>query len=233
MKNRIVLIPAYRPENNFINLIKKLIQHDFIIIVVDDGSGKEYKQIFDATSKYAKIISYKENKGKGYAIKEGLKYIKDKYKTYIVITMDCDLQHSVNDAIKLSKISEKEDNVLLLGKRIRNKNTPLRSRIGNSITRYIFKIITKKDIYDTQTGLRVFTNQIIDILINTKGERYEYEMNVLLNCIKENIEIKEVEVQTIYINNNHSSHFKAIKDSYLIYKNIIQYKREERKHVRK
>lgn len=226
MKNKIVLIPAYQPENNFTDLVKELAEHNFIIVVVNDGSGIKYQDIFNKVSKYAKIISYEENHGKGYALKEGLKYIKNKYDSYIVITMDCDCQHLVSDAIKLSKISEQKNDILLLGKRNRNKNIPLRSRIGNSITSYILRHITKKYIYDTQTGLRSFTNKIIDILIKTEGDRYEYEMNVLLNCIQQNIEINEVEIQTIYINNNHNSHFKLIKDSYLIYKDIIKYRKK-------
>ena len=70
---------------------------------------------------------------------------------------------------------------LVLGKRIRNKDVPLRSKIGNSITRLIFKLITKNDIYDTQTGLRSFSNKLEDYMLNINGDRYEYEMNALLN----------------------------------------------------
>lgn len=223
MKEKIVLIPAYEPENNFITLIEKLSFTDLKIIVIDDGSGDNYKDIFDQISKHAKVISYKENKGKGYAIKKGLKYIKENYSSFIVVTMDCDGQHTIEDALKLIDISKENENTLILGKRIRSNKTPIRSRIGNSITRFIYRTTTGLDIYDTQSGLRAFTDKIIDFLINIEGDRYEYEMNVLLECSKNKIKIKEVEITTIYIDNNSNSHFDTVKDSLLVYKEIIKF----------
>ena len=223
MKTKIALIPAYEPENKFIDLIKELSTTDFEIIVIDDGSGDNYKDIFDKVSKYAKVISYQINKGKGHALKTGLKYIKDNYSSYIVVTMDCDGQHTVKDAINLTNVCQENDNTLILGKRIRSNKTPTRSRIGNSITRFIYKITTGLDVYDTQSGLRAFSDKLIDFLINIDGDRYEYEMNVLLECPKHNIKIKEVEITTIYIDNNSNSHFNTIKDSILVYKEIIKF----------
>lgn len=235
MRKEIILIPAYHPQENFIDLIKDLTNYNFTIIVVNDGSGSKYNKIFKEISKYAKVISYKENQGKGYALKKGLKYIKKNYKRYIICTMDCDYQHTITDSIKLINQSKKDSDKLLLGKRIRTNKTPLRSKIGNSITRYIYRKITKVDIYDTQTGLRTFTEKLIDFMINIPGNRYEYEMNVLLNCHKYNIQIKEIEIETVYLDNNANSHFNSLKDSYLIYKNIFKYAKKERedKNVRK
>ena len=223
MKEKIVLIPAYEPENNFITLIEELSLTDLKIIVIDDGSGDNYKDIFDQISKHAKVISYKENKGKGYAIKTGLKYIKENYSSFIVVTMDCDGQHTIEDAIKLIDISKENENTLILGKRIRSNKTPIRSRIGNSITRFIYRTTTGLDVYDTQSGLRAFTDKIIDFLINIDGDRFEYEMNVLLECPKNKIKIQEIEITTIYIDNNSNSHFDTIKDSLLVYKEIIKF----------
>lgn len=223
MKTKIVLIPAYEPQDNFIDLVKELSKTEFKIIVIDDGSGEKYQNIFSQISKYAKVLSYKKNKGKGYAIKTCLKYIKDSFSSYVVVTMDCDGQHTIKDAINLANISEKNSNSLIIGKRIRSKKTPIRSRIGNSITRFIYKITTNLDVYDTQSGLRAFTDELTDFLINIEGNRYEYEMNVLLECPKQKIKIKEVEIETIYINNNENSHFNTIKDSLLVYKEIIKF----------
>lgn len=153
----------------------------------------------------------------------GLKYIKDNYKTYIIITMDSDGQHTVADAIKLSDECIKHNNALILGKRLRSNKTPLRSRFGNTITRFVYRITTGIDIYDTQTGLRAFSNKLTDFLINIEGERFEYEMNVLLEAPHHNIELIEIKIDTIYIDNNSGSHFNTLKDSFLIYKNIIKF----------
>ena len=138
---------------------------DFKIIVVNDGSNESYDNIFNKVKAYAKVISYNTNKGKGYALKTGLKYIKDNYKTYIVITMESDGQHTVTDTIKLSEEGIKHNNALILGKRLRSNKTPLRSRFGNTITRFVYRITTGIDIYDTQTGLRAFSNKLTDFLI--------------------------------------------------------------------
>ena len=222
-KRIIILIPSYEPDNKLINLVHELSKESMDIILIDDGSGVNYKDIFNKCRKYTTIISYRLNKGKGYALKTGLKYIKDNYKEpYIVVTMDSDGQHRVNDAKKLIKEINANEKTLILGKRIRNDSTPLRSKIGNSITRFIYRLATGLDIYDTQSGLRVFNNLLVDFLMGIEGNRFEYEMNVLLKCASEEIKIKEVEIETIYIDNNSGSHFNTLKDSYRIYKDIIK-----------
>ena len=221
---KIILIPSYEPDEKLIELINKINQKEFNIVIVNDGSKKEYDIIFNRLPKNIKLISYQTNKGKGYALKKGLEYIKETWKgNYIVITMDSDGQHRIEDAQKLCNYSEKHPNALVLGKRKRLETTPIRSKIGNTITRSIYKLTTGLDIYDTQTGLRTFTNQLIDFLLKIEGERFEYEMNVLLLAAKNNIPIKEIEIKTIYIENNKKSHFKTIKDSILVYKEIIKF----------
>lgn len=223
-EKNIILIPAYEPKDILIKIVKALSKEDFDTIIVDDGSGINYKEIFNKCEKYAKVISYEENQGKGYALKIGLKHIKDNYKEpYIVVTMDSDGQHIINDANKLIKEIQYSEKELILGKRIRNEKTPLRSKIGNSITRFVYKITTGLDVYDTQTGLRVFNHNLIDYLLEIEGNRFEYEMNVLLKCALDKIKIKEVEISTIYIDNNSGTHFNAVKDSYRIYKDIIKH----------
>ena len=220
-KKLIVLIPSYEPDENLTKLIKNLKKNKITSIVVDDGSGKDYKEIFDNLD--TKVISYENNQGKGHALKEGYKYIKDNYKEYIVVTMDSDGQHRIEDAINLYNYILKNDDTLVLGKRPRGEKTPLRSKIGNGITRFVFHIVSGQDVYDTQTGLRAFSNKLMDYMLKVKGERFEYEMNVLLYAKNNKIPIKEIEIETIYIDNNSKSHFNAIKDSFKVYKEIIKF----------
>lgn len=221
---KIALIPAYETDEKLIKLVEELIQQDIIIVVVDDGSGEKYKDIFSNIKDKVRLISYPQNKGKGYALKTGLNCINNEFKeNYIVVTMDSDGQHTVYDAIKLCEYVEKNPNELVLGKRIRNTKTPLRSRLGNSITKIVYKIATGINIYDTQTGLRAFSNILTDKMLNIEGDRYEYEMNVILKLPKEGVKIKEIEIETIYIDNNSGSHFNALKDSARIYKQIIKF----------
>lgn len=223
MRKNIALIPSYKPDDKLIKLVKELKKENIFVIIVDDGSGDEYRQIFEECKQYAHVISYGQNKGKGYALKTGMLYIKENYKEFIIVTMDSDGQHTVKDALKLFDYIKNNQEKLVLGKRIRSNKTPIKSRVGNEITRIIYKVTTGINIYDTQTGLRAFSDKLIDYMLEIKGDRYEYEMNVLLYLKKNNIKVKELEIETIYINNNNGSHFKGVKDSIKIYKQIIKY----------
>ena len=119
--------------------------------------------------------------------------------------MDSDGQHKVSDAQKLCDYIKYNQDCIVIGKRIRSNKTPVRSRIGNSITKVIYNLVTGNNIYDTQTGLRAFSYRLIDFNLGVKGDRYEYEMNVLLEAPLDNIKIKEIEIETIYIDNNSNS----------------------------
>ena len=221
---KIILIPSYEPDINLVNLVKKIDLKEYDIVIVNDGSNNNYNKYYNACIKYAKVIGYKNNKGKGYAIKTGLNYIKNKYiNNYIVVTMDSDGQHDINDAYKLCNYVINNPYTYTLGKRLRGDNTPLRSKIGNRITKVVYSMCCNIEIYDTQTGLRAFSDKLVDFMLSIEGNRFEYEMNCLLMASRNNINIKEIEIKTIYIDNNSHTHFNTIKDSYLIYKNIIKY----------
>ena len=160
----IILIPSYEPDDKLIKLLKS-IDKSYHIIVVDDGSGENYSNIYEEAHEYAHVISYEENKGKGYALKKGLKYIKDKYKNYIVVTMDSDGQHRIEDAKKLIEYASNNIDTLVIGKRNISKSTPIRSKIGNYLIRRLYKKTTNIDIYDTQSGLRAFSYKLIDYIL--------------------------------------------------------------------
>lgn len=218
----IILIPAYEPDSKLLKLLRE-INNKYPVVVVNDGSNKAYKDIFNEVKKYSHLLSYDKNMGKGYALKTGLNYIEDTYDNYIVVTMDADGQHTLKDAIRLCDYVKEHKDTLALGKRYFTKNTPIRSRIGNYITRKVFKLVTKNKIYDTQTGLRAFSKELIDYMINIPGNRYEYEMNVLLNLKKDNIKHTEIPIETIYLDHNKSSHFNSLTDSYKVYKEIFKW----------
>lgn len=222
---RIALIPAYKPDNELLKVAKDLNKFDFTVIVVNDGSGKEFDSVFEKASEFCKVISYETNKGKGGALKTGFEYIKNNFDgEYIVVTADADGQHKIDDIIKVCDESEKYPNSLVLGSRKFENDVPFRSRFGNTMTRLVYRVFSGVSVYDTQTGLRAFTNKLIDRMLQIKGTRYEYEMNMLMELAKEKTEIREVWIKTVYIDeNNSSSHFNPLKDSFLIYKEILKF----------
>ena len=222
---RFALIPAYKPNENLIYFVQSLEKRGIEVVVVDDGSGEEYLPLFSQLGKNsnAKIIRFYINQGKGAALKEGLSYLNNIEGDFAVITLDADGQHSLQDAIYLLEKAATSEDVLILGSREQSKDSPLRSRIGNYITKKVFYFSTGVDIEDTQTGMRAFKKSLIPKLLEIKGERYEYEMNMLLDFARKGIRMKEYTIETIYINDNEESHFDTIKDSARIYSQIIKF----------
>lgn len=220
----ITLIPAYQPTEQLITLLKEVKTKGFQIIVVDDGSNKDSNEIFEAAAQYGAVLRYAKNKGKGQAIKTGLHYIQNLYTSdCIVVTMDADGQHRVEDAKKICRTAYNNPNTLVLGSRKLKENVPFRSQFGNTVTRLVYFISTGQKVWDTQTGLRAFSGELIPKFLFIPGDRYEYEMNVLLTCSRVGIPILEEEIDTIYIDGNASSHFDTVKDSCRVYKEIVKF----------
>lgn len=221
---RIALIPAYEPEPVLIDLLGELKNAGFETVVVDDGSGEGYAAVFSRAEKLADVLSYPNNLGKGSALKTGLKYIYERFgEDNMVVTMDADGQHSVADAQRVCERAEIDRDALVLGSRALKGGVPLRSRMGNAITRFVYRTATGLKVHDTQTGLRAFSAAMIPRLLDIQGERYEYEMNQLLVFAKNKSPIIEIEISTIYIDNNSGSHFNTARDSFRIYKEILKF----------
>jgi len=222
----IVLIPAYEPDEKLPALLRalKAEQTELICVVVDDGSGAACAPVFTEAEEQAIVLRHAENRGKGAALKTGLRFISDTVEPpYIVVTADADGQHLPADILRVSAQAAREPDVLVLGSRRIEKHTPLRSRLGNTITRGVFRLSAGTRVYDTQTGLRSFSDRAVPFLAEIPGERYEYEMNMLLMWAQDKRPIREVWIETVYLDGNSSSHFDAVKDSARIYKEILKF----------
>ena len=223
MRKRIALIPSYEPDGALLKVINELLENSFIVVVVNDGSSEQYNEIFNQLPKEVHYLAYEVNQGKGHALKHGFSYIKDHFdEDTIIVTLDSDGQHRVSDAMKICDVCE-ENNGIVLGSRYFGKGTPRKSRFGNFMARMTFLISTRHKIYDTQTGLRAFDYSLLERLIGIKGERYEYEMNVLLDAVRHNIPLKEERIETIYINDNAGTHYNPFKDTFRIFKEVIKF----------
>ena len=197
-REKIALIPAFMPDEALINIVHELNSREFSVIIIDDGSGTDYDDIFTQAEKYAKVIRQKVNKGKGCALKKGFRFIKADFKPpYTVVTVDADGQHMINDVINVFNYAAKYPDDIVIGCRKLKKNDPIKSRIGNNITNFLYKATTRSKLSDTQTGLRAFSDSSIEIAIKEK--------------------IREIPIETVYIDNNRATHFRPIKDSAIIY----------------
>lgn len=221
----VVIIPAYKPEETLVSLADQLWRYGCRIVVVDDGSGGAYQQVFDRISDVCIVLKHPENRGKGAAIKTALAYVKDElWDGNIIGVMDCDGQHLPEDMMKLFAFAGTHREAMVLGVREVGKDMPLKSRLGNQVTRTVFRLASGVKVTDTQTGLRAFGPGLLDRLLSVEGERYEYEMNVLMALAKAGIPIEEVPIRTIYRDEKNScSHFRAVRDSIRIYKDILKF----------
>lgn len=219
------VIPAYEPDEKMLAVIDDISSlTDFHIIVINDGSGKDKLPIFAEAAKKAIVLTHEVNKGKGRGIKTALEYIKEhEADTVGIVIADADGQHKVEDIIRVSEALKSSPDKLIMGCRRFSGKIPLRSKFGNNITKFVFSFAAGVKVSDTQTGLRGFSSKLIPFMLSVSGDRYEFEMNMLLECAREGIRFYEVPIETVYLGKNESSHFNPIKDSWRIYKDILKF----------
>ncbi len=221
---QIALIPAYKPSSSLPKIVELLKNHRVSVVIIDDGSGFEYNHIFEQCAEKATILHHVVNAGKGAALKTGLSFLRYNYgNDCVIVTVDADGQHKVDDALAVLEKAEQNPYALVIGSRAFIGNIPARSRLGNTITRFVYQTFSGVKLRDTQSGLRGFSGEHISRLLKISGFRYEYEMNMLLEYADQKIPIIEYEIETIYKNNNESSHFNPIVDSIRIYAQILKF----------
>ena len=221
-----VLIPSLSPDERLSAYVRELMAAGFgLILVVDDGSAPEYQPIFEEIAVWpgCHVLHHDVNHGKGAALRTGFQYIKEHTALGGVITADSDGQHTVPDTLKLAgELGRKKE--LLLGSRDfskNNPNVPPKSRFGNRLTSGVFRLLYGQWLPDTQTGLRAFSRELLDFMLSVSGDRFEYEMNMLIQCSNRKIPVRPITIETIYHEENKGTHFHPIRDSWRIYKLIF------------
>lgn len=223
-----IIIPTLEPDNKILELTESLIETGFDkILIINDGSGPEYNDIFKQLKIHDEVtlIVHEKNKGKGAGIKTGISYFDEVARDVKgVITVDGDGQHLPKDIARLAQELLKRPDALHLGSRtFDDKTIPWRSRFGNKLTASLFKVFSGSYIRDTQTGLRAFSRRYFDDFLKVDGDTYEYEMNQLFYCAEVGIPILNMDIETVYIDDNATSHFNPILDSIRIYGTFIKY----------
>lgn len=222
----VIVIPAYEPGETFVDFVKTLKkQLGLPIVIVNDGSQEDKTPLFDALKTTATVLTHEKNKGKGAAMKTAIAYVnKELPEEDGVLFADADGQHTVEDITKLLAAFKDHTEALVLGVRAFEGEIPWKSRFGNTLTRGVFSLVSGVKLSDTQTGLRAFGRKYFARALEISGERYEYEMNMLLCFARENVPFYEVPIKTVYIDQeNSTSHFDPIKDSIKIYGVIFKF----------
>ena len=222
----IVLIPAYEPDGALVRLVGALRATGEVrgIVVVDDGSGSGARPVLDDVAHLgAVVVGFPANRGKGAALRRGLAEVARRWPGEDVVCADADGQHAAVDVLRVGERVRAGGAAVVLGSRAFSGDVPLRSRVGNSVTRWLFRAATGLRVQDTQTGLRGYPAAMIGWLLDVRGDRYEYELNVLLAAARGGVSVVEVGIETIYLDDNASSHFRPLADSARIYAPLLAF----------
>lgn len=224
MKNiSIIVIPAYEPDQKLLDLVTDLsVRKQQPIVVVDDGSSSKTSLLFEVLKQNPQvtILRHHKNLGKGKALKTAFQYILNSFKSDEccgVVTADADGQHLGSDIFKVLDRQLLQPEALIVGARDFRGKVPFGSCLGNYLTRFIFKMFSGKKLQDTQTGLRAIPYFFIAKLLDVSTNAYDFELEMLIRALQQNIVIDECAIQTIYHKDNSHSHFHPLRDSFKVY----------------
>jgi glycosyltransferase involved in cell wall biosynthesis len=219
-RRAVVVIPAYEPAPLLVGLVRDLSADGRTIVVVDDGSSAQCAATFASLAACANVVvlAHAVNLGKGQALKTAFNYVllHTPADAVGVVTADADGQHLAADVRRVAERLERASGALVLGSRRFEGCVPLRSRIGNVITRAVFRFLIGRSLVDTQTGLRGIPQQFLGELTQLEAGRYEFELEMLVRAAERGMAIEEIPIQTVY-GSFARSHFNPLRDSLRIY----------------
>ena len=225
LSNVSVILPSLDPDNKLIAVVNGLLEYGFSdIIIVNDGSKAENLHYFETAALHPQVhlLHHSVNLGKGAALKTAFRwFLENRPEAAGVVTVDGDNQHHPEDTRACALRMLESGNIVLGARDFNQADVPSRSRFGNKTTSVIFKIFVGMTLSDTQTGLRAIPKAALTQLATVPGDRFEYETNMLLFMKTHSLPYEEVKIRTVYIEENKSSHFRAIRDSWRIYKLIL------------
>lgn len=223
----IPLIPAYCPDRSLCNLVRSLLAKGFEhVVVVNDGSDATCQAVFDQLSQHpcVSVLHHAINLGKGAALKTGFNFIASKFPEVLgCVTLDADGQHGVDDVCQVAKLLVDQPNDLVVGVRRFPSTVPWRSRLGNVITKYLFRFLAGTAMEDTQSGLRGIPKALMLRLLTVRSNGYEFELDMLMIAAQRGLRIEQVPIETIYIDDNKGSHFRPLIDSMRIYFVLLRF----------
>ncbi len=224
-ENIVVVIPSLDPDEKLQKTVTSIREAGFNnILIVNDGSRKENLKFFPNADEVT-LLNHKVNRGKGAALKTAFRYIERNMPEIDgIVTADGDGQHLATDIAKCAEALNPEKDEAILGCRdFTGENVPPRSRFGNHTTSLVFRLVCGLKISDTQTGLRAFPRRLLPLLSSIEGDRFEYETNMLLKFGQNGVTIREEKIETVYIEENRTSHFRTVRDSLRVYSFILSF----------
>ena len=206
-----ILVPTYNNEQTLAKVLESLLVYTDQIIVVNDGSTDSTSVVLSRFPKIS-LITYPQNKGKGFALRTGFKHAVASGYDY-AITIDSDGQHFADDLEKfLIKLQQHPSAITIGVRNMDQASVPGKSSFGNKFSNFWFWVETGLRMNDTQSGYRLYpVKQMEGMRFITR--KFEFEIEVLVTCAWRGIEITEVPVRVFYAEKeNRVSHFRPFKD---------------------
>ena len=227
LANLALLIPAWQPGPELVELVDALAPAGFgRIVVVDDGSAAACVPLFQALASRpgVHLVRHPRNLGKGRALKTGMAFVLQQTPPFDgMVTADADGQHTPADIVRIGLELLTGSGRPVLGSRELAKAAPWRSSLGGRFLRTVFARQVGDRIRDTQSGLRALPTVLLPSLIALPGERYEFETVMLAHLCRTGCKPTEVPMQTVYFRGNRSSHFRPVRDSLRILRALLAF----------
>ena len=169
------------------------------------------------------MLKHEVNRGKGAALKTAVAYIREHYgEDCGMITADADGQHLPKDILRVARDMDAHPEALVMGSRDFGEGTPWKSLFGNRCTSFFFRITTGRACKDTQTGLRGIPASLMKLAGEVEGDRYEYEMNFLMDAALV-APFHTTTIETVYFDDNKGSHFHPVRDAVRVYGRFLRF----------
>jgi glycosyltransferase involved in cell wall biosynthesis len=215
------IIPAYREEQHIRDIVRRTCQQLDHVVVIDDGSSDNTAGC--AREAGAEVIVHSQNRGKGEAIKTGLRHWLDRQFTHVII-LDADGQHLPEEIDRfIAAAAQSGDHSFFLGNRMNNlTGMPFVRRVVNRYMSNRISRICRQEIPDTQCGFRMLDRQLIPELLEG-GNRFDYETEMLIIASRQGYRIESVPIATVY--SDEVSKIRPARDTIRFFKLMRRYRR--------
>lgn len=206
-----VVIPTYNNDRTLGGVIAGVRRYCADIFVVNDGSTDRTAEVL-ASTEGIRTIAYARNRGKGYALRCGLRAAREAGFRY-ALTIDSDGQHYPDDIARFIERIERRPDTLLIGARnLTADNMPARNTFANRFSNFWYLVETGRRLEDTQSGFRLYPLRRLGRL-RSLCSRYEFEVEVIVRAAWRGVEVENIPVKVYYApEGERVSHFRPLRD---------------------